>query len=166
MQRNFFQFTHLAYKIYSMRNLAVESWRQTTGTLVHRICLRGGWIYFKDNVCHTSTDKAAQRAQPFFDFSLGILLCLGTLLKWALDLDEHFSQMDTRPWWAFYLDGCLALMDILPGQALVLDRYLLRWACHLVGHLALIDISSRWAFCLDGHLAFMSILPRWVFYLL
>ena len=50
-------YTHLAFRVHPRRDLAIESWRQTTGTLVHRVRLRGGWIYFKDNVCHASTDK-------------------------------------------------------------------------------------------------------------
>ena len=49
--------THLVFRVHPRRDLAVESQRQTTGTLVHRVPLRGGWIYFKDSVCHASANK-------------------------------------------------------------------------------------------------------------
>ena len=49
--------THFAYRVHPRRDLVVESWRQTTSTLVHRVRLRGGWIYFKVSTCHASTDK-------------------------------------------------------------------------------------------------------------
>ena len=77
--------TCLTYRVHQRQDaLAVESQMQTTSTLVHRVCLRGGWIYFKDN------------ALSCFSLSLIIFLSsFNTLI--AIGMMGHILMFDTLP---------------------------------------------------------------------
>ena len=77
-------YTRLAYRMHPRRDsLAVGSQRQTTGTLVHLVHLRGGWIYFKDSaLSHLSLSLIS------FQFLIMFFVCV----FWASPLFDTLEQ--------------------------------------------------------------------------